>query len=221
MGIEILAYHGWAYDATFWDPLCLHLPDEIRFKAADRGYFGHASEAAFSGEEHKIIFAHSLGLHLIPEEQLYQAEILVLFASFDHFIPPDKDQARLVKRLLHRMKEKLPVNPQSVIQDFRSRAEAPFQADFFGQNLNTGLLISDLKMLQESRINLAEVTQAQILLIEGGQDQIFNSPHMKAYKSDCIDYYRIPEAGHAFPFTHPAECFSIIKQAIPILGHHE
>jgi pimeloyl-[acyl-carrier protein] methyl ester esterase len=221
MSAEILAYHGWGYDSNFWTPLQTLLPGGITFRPADRGYFGRVLNPEFSTSDGlNIIFAHSLGLHLIPERVLNQADTLVLMATFDTFIPPDQ-QAKLLTRLLQRMQQKLLENPLLVIRDFRERAELPRSSEYNIQNINTDLLMEDLIRLEKNHIDFPKLPQKEIVLIEGKDDLIFSSTHMKTYESEYIRYFSIPAAGHAFPFTHPEECFSIIKQAIPILGHHE
>ena len=218
---EILAYHGWGYNADFWSPLQKLLSPVARLKAADRGYFGKAVQPRFETTGLKIIFAHSLGLHLIPEHLIQQADTMVLMAAFEHFIPANQQQAEVMKRLLKRMNDKMLTKAHEVVHDFRERAEHASPSEFNIENLNPQLLKADLKQLEESRINLKELPQSLVIFIEGENDLIHKSPHRQIQPSDRIKYYYVPAAGHAFPLTHAEECFSIIKLAIPILGHHE
>ena len=107
---EILAFHGWGFDASWWHPWHTWLTAQGHTVACyDRGYFGHPQAVAFGAsssriaaptivtpQEHspshrlkKTLWCHSLGTYFCPVELLAQADRLVLWASFLHFHPQD------------------------------------------------------------------------------------------------------------------------------------
>ena len=58
---EIIAYHGWGFNASFWKNWEDVLPDSVAFKTADRGYYLEEKLPRFSNDAtQKVLFLHSL-----------------------------------------------------------------------------------------------------------------------------------------------------------------
>ena len=82
---QVIAAHGWAGDATVWRAW------QQRFEA--RGWHWDAIERGYGQREphqpswaelpgQRLVIAHSLGLHLLPEPVLQQADAVVSLAGF-------------------------------------------------------------------------------------------------------------------------------------------
>ena len=85
---EILAYHGWGMSPGFWNPLQAHIPSDIPFKTADRGYFGKPFYPRFDPDTKiRIVFTHSFGLQWCNTAVLSKADFLVIFNGFGDFFP--------------------------------------------------------------------------------------------------------------------------------------
>ncbi len=111
--IEIILQHGWAFDRSCfagWMPHLGENPDcEILVQTPDRGYFGEVKlvKPFSNAQSVKIVVAHSFGLHLIPQEILQSADLLVLASTFSHFHGgsrlAQKRSARTVRLMLKRL----------------------------------------------------------------------------------------------------------------------
>ncbi|MBD3881726.1 alpha/beta hydrolase [Phormidium tenue FACHB-886] len=228
MSNEIIAYHGWGFDRTCWQGwAALFEQAGIGFGAVDRGYFGEALEGGGS----KIIFAHSYGLHLCPIAQLQQAELLVLFSSFATFHLQKESARRRSQQMLQQMLIQLQNDPLRVLDNFKAKCETPKgEAPNRGAALNPplsnsaqwnlDLLVQDLKDLDECVLNLDHLKRLpQIVLFHGSDDRIV--PVQKGQElanalSSNSQYIELAGAGHALPFTHLEQCWSVLRRILAL-----
>ena len=89
--VEILAYHGWGINASFWKNLDAVIPNSITLKPANRGYFGKPFYPRFDADTKvRVVFTHSYGLQWCNTAVLSKADVLVIFNGFGDFHPEDK-----------------------------------------------------------------------------------------------------------------------------------
>ena len=87
---QVIAAHGWAGDATVWrgwqrrfEALGWH------WDAVERGYGQREPhQPTWTGQPgQRLVIAHSLGMHLLPENILRRADAIVSLAGFAAFVP--------------------------------------------------------------------------------------------------------------------------------------
>ncbi|MGF1670869.1 MAG: alpha/beta fold hydrolase [Balneolaceae bacterium] len=219
---HIIAYHGWGLTDSFWKKWNELLSNNIQFEAVSRGYTGKRIYADFNEDVtvKKIVFVHSFGLHWCPQHILSQTDHLVIFGGFLDF-HPDSDTERkrsrfIVQQMLSRFVEK----PDEVLKKFLKNTFWPDEPD--EQLLNVDIdhekLLEDLSAIQN------EVQPQQILheipeisIVHGEDDKIVSNEKARSlyqslrYRSQ---YFEIKQAGHALPYTHAKECYSLLKPII-------
>lgn len=226
---QIIAYHGWGFDAACWNRWALELAQQgYRLQPFDRGYFGNTAHPEFEqGNFTKLILTHSYGLHLCPIDQLQQAEALVIFGGFRDFHPEQASLRRRSQQILHQMIQQFEQNPSLVLANFRTKCYHPDSSEAIAsetiasetmpERLNVDRLLADLIALNHATIDLAVLqTLPQIVILHGAQDRIVSSAKGQdlATRLPNSRYFEIETAGHALPFTHPELCWSILQ---PIL----
>ena len=210
----ITAYHGWGFDRTCWQSWADRFEQAgIRFRAIERGYFG----AAIGYEKpSRVIFVHSYGLHLCPIADLLQAELLVIFSSFQTFHPSKEVAKRRSQQILQQMLIQLENNPELVLDNFRQKCDAPSMPPM--PHLNLSLLTHDLHDLGKGAIDLTLLANLpQILVFHGSSDRIVpvqKGQELAKALSGNSQYFEIENAGHALPLTHLEQCWSVVQQAV-------
>jgi pimeloyl-[acyl-carrier protein] methyl ester esterase len=220
--VEIIAYHGWGFDQTFWDPWSIIFSKyNYLFNRFDRGYFGDPQDPRFRHHESKkVVMVHSYGLHLCPREQLEAADLIIIFNSFIHFHPMNYPAQRLSYRNHKKMLDKLLASPEVVLHDFYSRCcsenlEIKLPCAI---NLNIDLLFQDLQRLGIEFFNLDPIKRHQekiifhssldpIVPLSQGQD-LFD--HM----CEGSTFWVIPTADHSLPLTKTKQCRDLVELKI-------
>jgi pimeloyl-[acyl-carrier protein] methyl ester esterase len=212
---RIIAYHGWGFDRTCWQGWADRFEQAgIEFRAIDRGYFG----AEIGGEtSSRVIFVHSYGLHLCPIAELLQANLLVIFSSFQTFHPQKESAKRRSQQILQQMLMQLENNPKLVLDNFRQKCDAPsVQSPVICPNLDR--LARDLQDLGTCAIDLTLLANLpQVLVFHGSGDRIVpvqKGQQLSKALSGNSQYFEIENAGHALPFTHLEPCWSVVRQAV-------
>jgi pimeloyl-[acyl-carrier protein] methyl ester esterase len=213
-----IAYHGWGFDSTCWQPweaLLAQRGEELLM--SDRGYFNAPMTPPIKPQA--IVFAHSYGLHLCPIEQIQSAEVLVLFGSFLSFHPLSESQGRRSRLVLAQMIRQFQINPHVVLETFRTNCYSPVQWDSsnVSQSLNTDLLLEDLKGLDCCLLDISILKKIpKILILQGVQDQIVpvEKGRELAAALDNSQYLEVEQAGHGLPFTHLDSCWSWIDSRL-------
>lgn len=219
--IHIIAFHGWGFDASFWNSIKSKLSGRIKFSAADRGYFKKVVNPVFTNEAgiQKIIFTHSFGLHLCPDELLSQCDHLVIFGGFLRFYPGDK-KGRIKKKLsVKQWTTQIIEAPQDVLKQFYSYAFAPDDVSIKPPHiLDHDRLLSDLTRLDRDNNHLQRFYEVpKITILHGADDQIVsqetarNMYHSLRFNSQ---YFELLNAGHAFPVTHSKKCVDIVHTVL-------
>ena len=211
---SIIAYHGWGFDRTCWQDWAARFEQAgIEFRAIDRGYFGAEIGSENSSQ---VIFVHSYGLHLCPIANLLQADLLVIFSSFQTFHPQKESAKRRSQQILQQMLMQLENCPEQVLDNFRQKCDMP-SAQTKTDCLNLDRLVTDLQDLGSCAIDLALLADLpQIVVFHGAGDRIVpvqKGQDLAKALSNSL-YFEIAEAGHALPFTHLEECGSILQQVM-------
>ena len=216
---EILAFHGWGFDAKAWDTWSPYLGDSCRLQAFDRGYYGATRDPVFRfANTQKVIFAHSYGLHLCPTWQLNSCDLLVIFNGFLSFHPQTPRLEKKSRLILQRMQEQFAHSPEAVIKRFMQRCYQPVRyehclKDAFARER----LAEDLFVLGESEIAPAVLENGpRVLLLHGAEDRIVPVSQGRAL---CATFGRarfreIEAAGHALPFSHTGQCWAVLASAL-------
>lgn len=224
---EIIAYHGWGFDASCWSNWELRLRQQnCKFKLFDRGYWEQHKHPEF--EHHrptKIILAHSYGLHLCPVEQLKQADALVIFSSFSEFHPQPTRLRTRSQQMLQQMIKQFEINPNLVLSNFQAKCYHPevwagILPNQFDSQINPRLMLADLISLDSATLDLMPLGSIpQIVILHGSQDRIVAPSQGKELAEQLPQsrFIQIEAAGHALPFTHQQDCWSVLQPILEIL----
>jgi len=182
--IQLIAMHGWCGDSRSWDPwLPIWQGRGWHYSCGERGYGTRAAvEPSWSeGPGLRVVIAHSLGPHLLPEAVLQQADALVLLTSFAQFVPPGSDGRSLRTALDSMARELRGSDPAAMLRSFLQRVAAPSQPERLQATPATEpLTASGLRRLQDDLDLLARTdalpkglpSGAAILLVQAGADCI-------------------------------------------------
>lgn len=219
--IQLIAYHGWAMEASFWNPLFELFDANIFATASDRGYFSESKNAEFdikfSGK--KVVLTHSLGLHWCDDEVLNQADHLIILGGFLNFHPAEKKENRKSKLILREMLSQFVESPKKVLHQFFENASSPSQNNIaIPENLNHDVLLGDLTLFMEDHFRQQRLFEVpEITIIHGSKDRIVSHHqaremyHALRYSSQ---YFEIKNAGHLFPIYSKESCNDFIKSVL-------
>jgi pimeloyl-[acyl-carrier protein] methyl ester esterase len=220
--LSVSAYHGWGFDAACWDSWRqMFVQKGYSFQAFDRGYFHHPSRPVLNKDANicQLTLVHSYGLHLCPIEHLEQTDILVIFASFSEFHPRSLNLRKYSQRILQQMISQFIVEPQLVLNHFKSNCYYPaIWSGATSDRLNFDLLLADLKNLNSTAIDLT-LLQAipTVIVMHGSHDRIVSpntGKELVQHLPQCSQYIEIEEAGHALPFTHLETCWLMLQDIV-------
>lgn len=236
--LEAIAYHGWGFDHTCWQPWHDWLNAwNCSLQCFDRGYFGQPMAPHFSPTATvKLVLVHSYGLHLCPADQICQADWLLIFSSFRGFHPSQHRARRRSHVVLAQMIHQLRSHPQQVLQMFKTNCYYPqpwlssaahsspdtTDTDYptnpvdprLHYELDGDRLLADLQALDRAILDsLPLSTTANIIVFHGSGDRIVapeRSLDLMACLSSISQSVVIPNAGHALPFTHYLACWAVL-----------
>lgn len=219
--VQVIAYHGWGFDNSFWKPLQSQLKPNVLFKAADRGYFSNDISPDFETEEPatKVVFTHSFGLHWCPDNVLEQADHLMIFGGFMNFHPAPENENKRSKLVIRQMLSQFVESPAIVLEQFYKNSFHPqIPAWQPPDSLHHDLLLSDLSNIQQDSQPQQRIFDVDALTILHGSDDLIvpretarDMFHSLRYRSQ---YFEIMQAGHAFPVTHIEKCAEIFNTVI-------
>lgn len=217
--LQIIAFHGWAFSGSYWEPWAERLSDFGHFQSYDRGYFNKPREIEITSSNYSILIAHSFGLHFIDEKLFEQADLLVITGGFLHFHPYAAQYKRRSRLVLREMINNMEVKPEEVLKQFYQNCYAP--QEYNGREINEinhQLMLDDLQKLQTSQLDAELLKKAgKICILHGSEDHIV--PKKKGREiytqlSEKARYFEIKDAGHALPFTHHQQCLDFILPEI-------
>lgn len=220
---HFIAFHGWAFNHEFWKPWTDYFSQNGSFQAYDRGYFNEPRSIRLEdGDEPLIVVAHSFGLHLIDQELLERADMLIIAGGFLYFHPYAAQYKRRSRMVVQEMINELEIKPEFVLGKFFENCYSPQEApqmDF--ENINLDLLVEDLKALQEAEMDPEMLKSAdKVCILHGSKDRIVSyKKGRQIYNQlqEFAQYFEIKEAGHALPFTHHRQCLEFITPEIEYL----
>lgn len=222
LSTEIITYHGWGFSSAIWKHWTAILPAGTSVSHADQGYFGERIQPEFRQlSSRKVILTHSFGLHLCPEQNLKEADHLVIMSGFLSFHPEKSADNRRSRLVLQQMMSRFVEKPKEVLSGFYKNTFSPVNgiikvADTFSHDR----LLEDLGKLETSRLTPEYLYQVpEITIIHGEADKIVpkdKSRRMFAVLRRRSQYFEIKHAGHGVPFTHSEQC---CKFLLPALFH--
>lgn len=227
--IDVILQHGWAFDSSCWRGWLPHLKEnpgcEVRIQTADRGYFGEAKEVEpfkNDADSCKIVVAHSLGLHLVPEEILKKTDLLVLAGAFSYFHNGDAMEQKRSRRTVNIMLEKLNIDALAVLDDFYSNCYKPLLTSQMllmrkTDNINVDLLTEDLELLNTNHFDLSKIRQIpNILILQGSEDCIVTPAQSQTLHQELkgSSIVLFEGAGHSLPLTHVAPAWISVRAAM-------
>lgn len=225
--VEILAYHGWGADASFWNKIEAVIPDSIVLKPANRGYFGNPFYPRFDADTKvRVVFTHSYGLQWCNSAVLSKADVLVIFNGFGGFHPEDQPLRSISEKGLEGMINGFEKAPENTLESFYRNCFKPakFNIDL-PPELNEKILLSDLKQLRNTRFPLIDLDfGATMVALDGAEDKVLLTPRGESiiashYGPKFVNVFE--NEGHALPFINPANCWSYLCSIIPIFERHE
>lgn len=225
--LNVLTWHGWGFDRSCWDCWEQQLSETFTFNKYDRGYRGSPQPVNVNGADNfSIILTHSFGLHLCPDEQLSNADLLVIFGGFREFHPVAAQFKRRSRLVLNNMLQQLQENPQKVLTEFMSNTYKPADPPAINvDEFDIENLYHDLQALNRSSLPIEPLKKARkVCILHGSEDAIV--PRVKGrdlYEilQQNASYFELKEAGHALPFTHTEQCWAFIEPELHELLHTE
>ena len=199
----ILFVHGWAYDASFWDPVRAALGD-MPSTGLDLGYFG-AAETTLPRDV-TLLVGHSLGFLWLARRSALKHLPLVGINAFPRFLEADDYHPAVAARVLERMRRGVVSDTRSVLAEFWTRAGATGPD---GAPNNTTLAEGlDHLAAWDERENLAS-RASPTRLIAGREDAIVPAAMTEmAFKGSEIRW--LP-GRHSLPCTHAADIARLIR----------
>jgi hypothetical protein len=231
MPTEIIFQHGFGFDSSCfrsWEPLSERSSKEFICHFGERGYFGRPfCQPAFTQDagNTRVIVSHSLGLHLLSQEAIAAADLIVVVSGFFRFHPQEQPGRRRSQRIIQAMLQKLKTSPQTVLADFcRNCYGLPPSSPVVLPALNitesaAANLIDDLELLDKSDLDPKLLNDKRVVFIHGTQDSIV--ARERAAEAQQLtagsQIYVIDGAQHALPFSHAASCWLILRQHLKLV----
>ncbi|HEY9679684.1 MAG TPA: alpha/beta hydrolase [Drouetiella sp.] len=219
--LELIFLHGWALNASTWSqfhPVVAAFGSSLF--TGERGYFFDAPKSpSFTGGASKnVLVTHSLGLHMASEEQLKQADLLVIIGGFMHFHDGDERQAKISRIIVRKMLQKLQQEPERVLEDFY--VNCGFPAKFLSSfkhlhGFDQELLKNDLELLNESSLDPEKLAlPGEVIILQGNMDTIAPPHHAERILKNCRSGKILihPYGNHALPYEHPEWCLEQINR---------
>ena len=218
---QVIAMHGSSGDSHAWVSWIRHFNHHHwSWQSGERGYGKRQEHMPFwqddqepTERQRRVVIAHSLGPHLLPDAVLAHATDVVLLASFSRFVPQGA-KGRALKTGLKGMRRCLGSDAEAeMLKNFLRRAAAPSPADGLPRGpIHEGLspegrqrLTDDLDLLIASA-ELPPGLQAssRVLVVEAEQDAIV-VPAARQELRDAVqtrlqhpaEHWFMPGSGHA------------------------
>ena len=218
---QVIAMHGWSGDSHSWVSWIRHFKHHHwSWQSGERGYGQRQEHMPFWQDDpdpielqRRVVIAHSLGTHLLPDAVLAQATDVVLLASFSRFVP-EGPKGRALKTGLKSMLRCLGSDAEAeMLTTFLRRAAAPSPPDGLPRGpIQEGLSIEGRQRLSddldrliasaELPVGLQDTTR--VLVVEAAQDAIV-VPAARQELRDALqtrlqhpaEHWCLSDSGHA------------------------
>ena len=186
---QVIAMHGWSGDSHSWGPWIRHFKHHHwSWQSAERGYGKRQEHMPFWQDDQdpiklqrRVVIAHSLGPHLLPDAVFTHATDVVLLASFSRFVP-EGPKGRALKTGLKSMRRCLGSDAEAeMLTTFLRRAAAPSPPDGLPRGpIQEGLSIEGRQRLSDDLDRLIASAElpvglqhtTRVLVVEAAQDAI-------------------------------------------------
>ena len=218
---QVIAMHGWGEDSHSWVPWIRHFkPHCWSWQSGERGYGNRQEHMPFWQDDQdplelqrRVVIAHSLGPHLLPDAVFTKATDVVLLASFSRFVPQGP-KGRALKTGLKSMRRCLDSEAEAeMLTTFLKRAAAPSPPERLPRGpIHEGLsregrerLTDDLdRLIASAELPLGLRATTRVLVVEAELDAIV-VPAAKQELRDAVqtrlehpaDHWCMPSSGHA------------------------
>ena len=218
---QVIAMHGWSGDSHSWVPWIRHFKHHNwSWQSAERGYGKRQEHMPFWQNDQdpiklqrRVVIAHSLGPHLLPDAVFTHATDVVLLASFSRFVP-EGPKGRALNTGLKSMRRCLGSEDEAtMLTTFLTRAAAPSPPDGLPHGpIHEGLsrqgrqrLTDDLdRLIASAELPPGLQATTKVLVVEAEQDAIV-VPLARQELRDAVEtrlqhpaeHWFIPDSGHA------------------------
>jgi pimeloyl-[acyl-carrier protein] methyl ester esterase len=218
---QVIAMHGWSGDSHSWVSWIRHFNHHHwSWQSGERGYGKRQEHMPFwqddqepTERQRRVVIAHSLGPHLLPDAVLAHATDVVLLASFSRFVPQGA-KGRALKTGLKGMRRCLGSDAEAeMLTNFLRRAAAPSPADGLPRGpIHEGLspegrqrLTDDLdQLIASAELPPGLQASSRVLVVEAEQDAIV-VPAARQELRDAVqtrlqhpaEHWFMPGSGHA------------------------
>lgn len=138
-----------------------------------------------------------------------------------HFHPTEGPLRWRAERILKRMCDRFEKSPSEVLLDFHASSGSPVELvesiRLFAAEAQVNLLLSDLKQLNQSNINVVEIAQCPNIAIFHGTENSIVSIEQAMYLHKLVPQSQLfiePGGTHALPFTHIEQCFEVVCELL-------
>jgi pimeloyl-ACP methyl ester carboxylesterase len=227
MRTEVILQHGWAFDSrAWWQWLAPMHSAGADVLLGERGYFGGTqfSPKFSSNAEMRIIVAHSLGLHMLDDVCLRNADVILSIGSFLQFHPEQPLDRKRSQRVMRMMLDKFRVAPYEVLQQFLANTYYPasetMPVSYPHSHLDVDRLFEDLRFLDRTVLDPELLRGKQLIIAHGAHDKIVPVTAAAAMIEALPEsvFYLFTEAGHALSLTHAPECLHLLTNLMAPSG---
>ena len=218
---QVIAMHGWSGDSHAWVSWIRHFKHhDWVWQSGERGYGKRQVHMPIwkndqdpKEQQRRVVIAHSLGQHLLPDAVFATATDVVLLASFSRFVPQGP-KGRALNTGLKSMRRCLGSDAEAeMLTTFLKRAAAPSSPDGLPRGpIQEGLsnegrqrLTDDLdRLIASAALPPGLQATTRVLLVEAEQDAIV-VPAARQELRDAVqtrlqhpaEHWFMPGSGHA------------------------
>ena len=218
---QVIAMHGWSGDSHSWVPWIRHFTHHHwSWQSGERGYGKRQEQMPCWQDDQdpielqrRVVIAHSLGPHLLPDAVFTNATDVVLLASFSRFVPHGA-KGRALNTGLKSMRRCLGSDAEAeMLTTFLTRAAAPSPPVGLPHGpIHEGLssegrqrLADDLdRLIASAELPLGLQATSRVLVVEAEQDAIV-VPAARQELRDAVqtrlqrpaELWLMPGSGHA------------------------